>query len=97
MFPYQGTSMATPIAAGVGALLVSFYLDTDGEYDLDDVVDVMADTATDKGDSYKYGAGIINAGAALTEADSSDTALAFLALLLSGGAFFVVRKVARKV
>lgn len=95
MFPYQGTSMATPIAAGVGALLVSYYLEEDGEYDREEIMDLLQEAANDKKDSYRYGAGIIDAGSVLAEADASDTSATILALFLSATAFWVVRRVGR--
>lgn len=65
MFPYQGTSMATPIAAGVAALIVSDLKERNGEYSRDEVIDIIAQSAQDKDDEYRYGHGIINAGQAL--------------------------------
>jgi len=96
MAAYQGTSMATPIAAGSAALLVSFYLSEDGDYDAEEVLDVMAATAQDKNDEYKYGAGILDVAAALESANSTDWNNALLALALSGGMLFVVRRVRRR-
>jgi len=67
MFPYQGTSMATPMAAGSAALLISILgPDTDRE----DVMQFMQDTAAQVGDQNKYGAGILNVGAAALAAES---------------------------
>ncbi len=69
MFPYQGTSMATPMASGVAALVISRL----GEnYSRDEVLEIMASTAVDKGDEFRYGAGILDAGAAVAAAVSSD-------------------------
>lgn len=78
MFPYQGTSMATPIAAGVAALVVSNLKEQDGSYDYDEVLDILADSATDKNDTFKYGAGIVNAGKALGESSHSSSPLRLL-------------------
>lgn len=94
MFPYQGTSMATPTAAGVAALVVSHLLEHDGKYDAEEVKDIMLDSATDMGDEFKYGAGIVNAGAAMElVADNGNGGK----LAVAGGAlatvlFFVFRK-----
>lgn len=96
MFPYQGTSMATPIAAGVGALLVSYFLEEDGGYDRDKVVSIMEDSASERGDAYRYGAGVVHAGRALEAADSADTKATLTALALSAAAFFLVRRMRRK-
>lgn len=67
MFPYQGTSMATPMAAGSAALLVSIL---GPGVDRAEVMKLMTSTATDAGDEFKYGAGILNVGAAVQEASS---------------------------
>lgn len=96
MFPYQGTSMATPIAAGVGALVVSHLLEEDGEYDREDVVEILEDTATDKNDKYRYGAGIVHAGRALEQASESSAAEVVFSLFAAGAAWLVVRRVRRK-
>jgi serine protease len=65
MFPYQGTSMATPMAAGSAALLVSLL---GPGVDREEVIKLMSSTALDVDDEYKYGAGILNVGAAVEEA-----------------------------
>lgn len=63
-FPYQGTSMATPHVAGVAALVIANY----EVATLQDIEAVLTITAEDLADSNKYGAGLVNAGAAMAEA-----------------------------
>jgi subtilisin family serine protease len=64
---YQGTSMATPHAAGVAALMIAAY----SSITPTQIATLMAQTATDLGDTGTdnvYGAGLINAYAAVVEA-----------------------------
>ncbi len=65
---FQGTSMASPHVAGVAALIVST-----GVKDPAAVEKVLLSSATKKNDASKYGAGILNAAAAV-KAASGDTA-----------------------
>lgn len=65
MFPYQGTSMATPMAAGSAALLISIL---GPGVDREDVMELMQDSTTSAGDEHKYGAGILNVGKAASMA-----------------------------
>jgi serine protease len=67
---FQGTSMASPHVAGVAALLVSTGVKDPGK-----VEEILFETASKKGDKTKYGAGIVNAGAAVKAAKSSDAAI----------------------
>ena len=67
---FQGTSMASPHVAGVAALVVST-----GVKNPKKVEEILFKTATKKGDKMKYGAGIVNAAAAVKAAKSSGTAV----------------------
>jgi len=67
---FQGTSMAAPHVAGVPALLVSVGCERSAE----DRSDLIAN-GNQKGDQVKYGAGIVNAAAAVQAAKSSDNSL----------------------
>jgi serine protease len=58
---WQGTSMASPHAAGVGALLYSA-----GVRDPDTVEQMMKQSAQDLGDANRYGSGLIQASSALS-------------------------------
>jgi serine protease len=66
-FLFQGTSMATPHVAAAAALLMSH-----GITDPDEVVEYLQKTATEvkNGSPEKYGAGVLNAHAALKSAFS---------------------------
>lgn len=62
-FAFQGTSMASPHAAAVAALVVS-----EGVKDPARVREVLTKTATPNGDANKYGAGILSASGAVARA-----------------------------
>jgi len=59
-YSFQGTSMASPHVAAVAALIVS-----QGVKNPEDVRAVLQKSASKKGPANKYGAGILNAGAAV--------------------------------
>ncbi len=63
-FDYQGTSMATPHVAGVAALMLSL----DSSLNFTQVRNILRNTATDLGDIYQFGAGLLNAYEAVKEA-----------------------------
>ena len=64
---FQGTSMAAPHVAGVAALIVSL-----GVKAPKDVEAILLKTARKKEDSSRYGAGILDAAAAVKAAKSAD-------------------------
>lgn len=66
---FQGTSMASPHVAGVAALIISA-----GVKNPDQVEKILLATATKKGDQVKYGAGVVNAAAAVRMAMSGEEA-----------------------
>lgn len=93
MFSYNGTSMATPIAAGSAALVVSALIERDGKYKRSDVINILKNNATDKDDNFRYGAGIVNAGEAVSNLDTSGNSLKYVGLIsLAIVAFLIVRK-----
>lgn len=62
----NGTSMATPLVSGSAALVVSAVMERDGgRFKASEVKSILEKTATSKGDKYRFGAGIVNAGAAV--------------------------------
>lgn len=97
MAPYQGTSMATPTAAGSAALVVAFAMKANGgKFKSKDITAVMADTAVDKGDTYKFGAGVVNPANALEKLNKHDNHFTLFAVLGSALALFVVRRFFKK-
>lgn len=89
-FGFMGTSMASPHAAGVAALIVG-----EGISDPKAVEQILKDTATQP-DGYsvdRYGAGLIDAEAAVLKARSETGAWQLLlGALLAGGVLFGTRK-----
>jgi serine protease len=92
-FPYMGTSMASPHVAGVAALVVG-----EGVTEPAAVEQILQETARKPQDSNKYeqaryGAGIVDAPAAVRKARSSNGAWQFLlGLLIAGGLASSVRR-----
>jgi serine protease len=92
-FPYMGTSMASPHVAGVAALVVG-----EGVTEPAAVEQILQETARKPQDSNKYeqaryGAGIIDAPAAVRKARTSNGAWQFLlGLLIAGGLASTVRR-----
>lgn len=79
-FPFQGTSMATPHVAGVAAQVIAA-----GVTDPDAVREVLTGTAVDLHDPIRYGAGRLDAAAAVKKAARSQHmwALGVAGLLLA--------------
>jgi serine protease len=87
-FPFQGTSMATPHVAGVAALVIST-----GITDPDRVESILKSTAKDLGDAKRYGAGGLDAAAAVKKAQSQSSWLAlFMGAAVAGIAFRRTRR-----
>ncbi len=77
---WQGTSMASPHVAGVGALIYSA-----GVRDPDTVEQMLKQSATDLGDARRFGSGLVSANHALriaSQATSGTRGLTALALAL---------------
>jgi serine protease len=79
-FPYQGTSMATPHVAAAAALVISM-----GVTDPDRVEKVLESSAKDMKDPIKFGAGGLDAGAAVKKATKDHAGGALLLAALLGG------------
>lgn len=81
---YQGTSMAAPHVAGVAALVVE-----QGVTDPDAVERILLESADSLRDQKRYGAGLLQAAAALAHASSAPASSRALLSLLLGGLLFV--------
>jgi len=77
-FPFQGTSMATPHVAGAAALVAST-----GVTDPDRIAKILTGSAKDLGDARRYGAGGLDAFAAVKKAQSQSS---WLAVFFGAGA-----------
>ena len=91
-FGFQGTSMASPHVAAVAALVVST-----GIKDPDEIRAVLQKSAKSKGNPKKYGAGVLDASAAVTLAEKTHAdgvARFYVTLGLFAGCAFigVIRK-----
>jgi serine protease len=90
-YAYMGTSMASPHVAGVAALVVG-----EGVTDPDRVEQVLKDSARKPASGYsaeKYGAGILDAPAAVLKARSSTGGYQFgLGLLMAGAVVASLRR-----
>lgn len=85
---WQGTSMATPHVAGVAALLYA-----SGVHDPATIESLLVESARSRGDVNRYGAGLVQASAALRLADEGAGALRGLAALaLSLGTLLTLRR-----
>ncbi|HLJ53386.1 MAG TPA: S8 family serine peptidase, partial [Chthonomonadaceae bacterium] len=77
-YAFQGTSMASPHVAAVAAMIVS-----EGVKNPDDVKAILEKSAAKKGPSEKYGAGVLDAAAAVKlAADEHDDGLARFAMVV---------------
>ncbi len=88
-FAFQGTSMASPHVAAVAALIES-----QGVKDPSDVRDILQKSAQKKGPKNKYGAGIVDAGAAVRLAGTiygDNIARFWMVVLLFAGCFAIGR------
>lgn len=83
-YAFQGTSMASPHAAAVAALVMS-----QGVTDPARVRDVLVKTATPKNDAKKYGAGILSAGEA-TKLAAAETGPKMRDLFFYGLGFLIL-------
>lgn len=83
-YAFQGTSMASPHAAAVAALVMS-----EGVKDPARVRDILVKSATPNGEPNKYGAGILSASNAVSMANAVE-GVKLRHLLLFGGAFLLM-------
>lgn len=92
-YSFQGTSMASPHVAAVAALVVS-----QGIKDPDDVKAVLLKSARKKGPANKYGAGILDAGAAAKLAGNTygdGISRFWIVVALFGGCMLIGKKRAK--
>lgn len=96
MRSFNGTSMACPHVSGAAALVASALMEKNGgRFKSSEVIKILEKTATAREDKYKFGAGVLNAGAAVEMAAEGTSYTPFavggMALAIIVG-FFILRR-----